>query len=102
MAEAEKRRMPVRTSDIEMDAPYDGWEATVRINMPVKEYDRMFDPETRYEAMGEAIIRWNFVDDDGDPIPPNADGVQELGFDLLRMLLEKIDKAVANPLAGTS
>jgi hypothetical protein len=79
--------------------PYEGWKATARINMPVREYNRLFSGSGRCEAMAEAVVDWNFVDDDGDPIPVTPEGMEMLGFDLMRMLLQKIDEAVAAPLA---
>lgn len=95
-----KRRMPVRTSKIEMDAPYEGWKATVRINMPVREYNRLFSGSGRMEALAEVVQDWNFVDDNGDPIPITPEGMEMIGFDLMRMLISEVDEAVAAPLAS--
>lgn len=95
-----KRRMPVRTSPIEIGAPYTGWRATVRTNMPIRDYNRIFVGQGRFEALAEIVQEWNFVGDDGEPIPITAEGMQALGFDLLQMLIREIDEAVARPLAS--
>jgi hypothetical protein len=103
MADVENRRMPVRTSRVEMDAPYEGWTATVRVNVPMQQYEKLFARQTRYEAMAEVVQGWNFVDDDGEPIPITPEGIgANVGLDLFKMLLEKVDEAIAAPLAPRS
>ncbi len=98
------RKMPTRTAKIVLDGDYDGWEATVRINIPIGTYNRIFfsnDWDEKREALNEVIREWNFVDDNGDAIslPLTPEDFGKLPLDLLIALSRKIDEAVTAPLA---
>lgn len=60
------RRRPIRTGIVRLEGDYLGTEATVRLNPPFETFDR-FRTDTR-AALGEVILEWNLVDDDGKPV----------------------------------
>ena len=106
----EKRRMPVRTRTAQLDGEWQGWEVTVRTSVPFGKYSAAVGRLTAFAAITkeqlevmapeqiaevtESIksyidlvemlaISWNYVDEAGDPIPCNREGVESLPFALL-------------------
>lgn len=93
------RRMPVRTATVELDGDYAGWRATVRTNAPFANFLRLSqlgagDGQEMMAALGEVyallpklVMGWNFVDEDGAPLPCNAEGFAQLPGDLMLKLI---------------
>lgn len=60
------RRRPIRTATITLNGDYQGTEATVRLNPPLRVYDE-FSTDVR-KALGQVVLAWNLVDDDGKAV----------------------------------
>lgn len=96
------RKRPVRTAEIELPAPYEGWTATVRTNMPMATYDALDTaaPQERLKALASVILEWNFVDDAGDQILITPEAIYKaLSMDEIVLTLQAVDGAVADFLA---
>jgi hypothetical protein len=103
-----KRRMPVRTKRVDLDGDYEGWWAEVRTNAPFGVFLNMMemlsggddtDNVKVARAMGELIAslptlvrNWNFVDEEGDPLPCDINGMRRIPQDLLLVLLTAMQK----------
>lgn len=89
-----KRKMPVRTAEIELTGDYEGWKATVRTNPPWSVYELLQGGELSgiREALGELLMEpWNFVDEEGQPLgKPSPEVVMRFPLDLVNQLLGKI------------
>ena len=99
------RKRPVRTAEIELPAPYEGWTATVLTSMPMALYDALESGtfQERLEALTKVVLEWNYVDDAGAPVPIEAAAIRaKLGFAELRLTLQAIDQAVEDFLAAVS
>lgn len=99
----EVRRMPVRTATVVFDGDYAGWEATIRTNIPVRVLEDMRSGEVdRIQAAVAGIVQsWNFVDEQGEPIPVEPDRIGDLPIDLLGALIEGVRDKTQIP-KGTS
>lgn len=66
----EKRRMPVRTSRIELDGAWKGWWFEARTNVPLGLLGDFQSGNMRLitAALQEIVIDWNFVDEHGAPL----------------------------------
>lgn len=69
---ATKRRMPVKTQKIQLGGEWDGWEFTARTNPSISVFDKLTSGDFHLicEALGECILGWNFVDEEGEPMLP--------------------------------
>ncbi len=92
----EDRRMPVRTKELKLTGEWEGWTVTVRANPSLASLQKAQSTaraveEGRlvpaFEALAEFLAGWNFVDEEGAPIPCNAEGLQALPVDLLTALM---------------
>jgi hypothetical protein len=72
---------PVRTAEIALDEiGYTGWSATVRLNPRSSVYDQLvlFEEGAWWAAFGQIVLDWNFVDEQGEPLPlPRATGSEK-------------------------
>lgn len=41
---------------------------------------------TLFDTLGDALIEWNYEDDNGDPVPATPDGLRSLDLDFVTML----------------
>jgi hypothetical protein len=61
------------------DMGYEGWEALVWYNAPTRYYAEMFDirdnPEKAINRILDVVVEWNFIDEDGEPVPHDLDGL---------------------------
>ncbi len=106
------RRMPIKTRVVELDGDYAGWRATVRTNAPFANFLRLSqlsgeDNAATVKALGEVyamlpklVHGWNFVDEDGEPLPCNAEGFAQLPTDLVLALVGAIGNAGADDPKG--
>jgi hypothetical protein len=96
---AAERRMPVRTATIVLNSEYEGWQATMRTNPPLRVYEEMQSGtvERVKVALAGVIVDWNFVDEAGEALPASAEGVMALPADLLQQLITAWQVAVAQP-----
>lgn len=90
-----KRRMPVRTAQIELDGEYEGFSFTLRTNAPLYVLAGLSsgDLPRITEALAEVLIDWNFPDENGDPLPPpSTETVGQLPFDLVGIIASHFNK----------
>jgi hypothetical protein len=91
-------RTAVRTVEIALDGDYEGWSASMRINPPMRIMDELRSGDIpRYRAaLAEVISAWNFVDDEGRPLPLPKDGIEwdALPFDLESRLVLAYGRAI--------
>lgn len=95
-------RMPVKTKEIDLDGEWAGWKFTVKRNAPLDVLLRIEDLKTDTANLGglidvlpEIVIRWNFVDEAGEPLPLTPAGMRQLPMDLFQAVMEAFG-AVAN------
>ena len=112
------RRMPVRVQRVELTGEYEGWWADIRTNPPVGLW---MDARERITADGgdavssataavdgligvvAAVLKnWNFVDEAGAVLPPDAAGVRRLPLDLIGELFNLTKAGVEQAPLGTS
>lgn len=107
------RVMPVKIERVYLDGDYEGWWADLRVNAPFGMFLGMLDllggdlegdqaAGIRIaRALGELVVAlavvvkaWNFVDEAGQPLPCNLDGLKRLPKDLV---LDLANRSQAGP-----
>ena len=98
------RRLPIKTRTVELDGDYAGWTATVRTNAPFSHFLKLAsltndDGQAALAALAEIygllpklIFAWNFVDEEGQPLPCNETGFAALPADLMVQLIAAINQ----------
>jgi hypothetical protein len=100
------RRMPVRTRVVELEGDYAGWRATVRTNAPFANFLKLASLGNTddgaavlsglaeiYGLLPRLVLDWNFVDEDGEPLPCNREGFAQLPADLMVLLVSAVNGA---------
>lgn len=107
------RKMPIKVARVYLDGDYEGWWADLRVNAPFGMFLGMLDllggdlegdqaAGIRIaRALGELVVAlagvvkaWNFVDEAGQPLPCNLDGLKRLPKDLV---LDLANRSQAGP-----
>lgn len=100
-----RRRMPVKTRRVELTGEYEGWWAVVRTNAPFSLFvglasvgdadgtGALTAMVSVYENLAKIVLDWNFVDEDGEPLPCDKRGFEAIGGDLLSALLGAVGQA---------
>ena len=98
---AAKRKMPVKTVTLDFGKDgYEGFTAETRTNSPVgliRQYIEMSADGTEDEArtlLLKLFPSWDFVDDDGKPIPHTAEGFDFMPPDLVRAMQRRRAEAL--------
>lgn len=98
------RRMPVRTVRVELEGDYADFSLTMRANPPLRTFTDMqsnADFAVLRETVRSLIVDWDFVDDQGQPIP--VGDLDAVSIDLFGMIitryLETITTVAAVPKA---
>lgn len=110
VAPSPRPTMPVRVARLDFSdvagGLYAGFEATVRINVPMavlSTLQQANEEASMYAGLLQIIRRWNFPDEDGSPLPVSAEGLGQVPADLIAALLSKFmqafEEAVAVPKA---
>lgn len=77
---------PIRTAEITLDEiGYVGWHATVRLNPRSSVYDQLLafeDAGGWWAAFGQVVLEWNFVGEQGEPLPLPREVASEKELDL--------------------
>jgi len=92
------RRMPIKTVEVEFDADgYPGFRATVRLNVPLWVSDdlRSGDEERARAAILLIFPAWDFVDEEGEPIPHTVEGIGKMPGDLAEGMLKRWGEVMA-------
>jgi hypothetical protein len=100
-----RRRMPIERAELTIDLPgYEDWRVTVRLNPSW----RLLEDDLRRalaagdtarfaKALTRIILDWNFVDEEGEPLPVSEEGVSALPDDLLAALVQAYFQARQPP-----
>ena len=91
------RRMPIRTVELDFtDDGYPGFHATGRLNVPLRVGDDMRSgEEQRARAAILAVFpAWDFVDEEGEPIPHSLEGIDGMPQDLLEAMFTRWSEAL--------
>ncbi len=90
--------LPVITKTIELEAPFEGWQFEARINPKLRTVSKLSSGQTDkiLEGLGELVIDWNFVDEEGNPLPPpgESDVMYDLTVDLAIKMADAIQVAI--------
>lgn len=91
---APARVLPIRTArltfDDVADGLYAGWEATVRLNPTTRQlraWQQAEGVEANLDTFARFVVAWNFVGEDGAPIPISGEGLQDVPDDLFSALI---------------
>ena len=108
-------RIPDKVALITFDGTdYEGAEVRAKLNVNFRYFSEIqatvAEGSTNglkvAELFGEtALISWNLEDDDGNPIPANADGMATIPVELVNLIVGNWAEAVADipdPLEGKS
>lgn len=100
------RRIPRQTQTVTLEAPgayYDGWQVTFRTNPPwsVLTAPEQQDPARLPQWLAQLIVEWDFVDEDGRPLPPTADGIAQLPAVLMAALTDAWRRVCEVPKASS-
>ncbi len=102
-----ERRMPIKVVTLKFDEDgYPGFTSKGRTNIPVRLSDdfQSGDEERGRAAMLVIFPEWDFVDEEGEPIPHTADGIGLMPQDLLGAMFirwaEVMRKAAGVPKAS--
>lgn len=95
-ANRKDRRMPLKTKDVNLTGEWEGWNAKLRVNPPIGPWINKMEQLTSMEGgkitqqltlmceiLADLLVSWNFVDEDGNDIPANLEGLLSLGMELL-------------------
>ena len=93
---AEVRKLPVRTTRVDLDGDYAGYWATMRLNPRRSTIDGLSSGETRpaCEALAKLIVAWNVTDEEGRPLEVTPDEVYDLPDEMLAIVIRKYLDAV--------
>jgi hypothetical protein len=105
-----KARMPVKTRTVHLDGDYAGFSATIRTNAPfglfltLSELQAGDDNLAGVRAFGELIrllpqlvLAWDVCDEEGNPIPCDAQGFRQVPAELLMALVGKLGEGETVP-----
>jgi hypothetical protein len=96
--------MPIKTACVTFDdIGYAGWQAELRLNVRARTYDAFLsqDRDEFWSAFTEIVCGWNFLSEDGEPLPLPRDGLgpRDLPIDLLNTLVLRYVEAMADSAA---
>ena len=92
LAPVPMRRAPVKEATLVLGGDYEGWTCRVRANPRLGILDDLTgnDSSRVLPAMEHICRAWDFVDENGEPLPqPGDGGVRELTSDLIQELLQR-------------
>lgn len=97
----ETRKAPIRKTRVELTGEYAGWWFDARVNPRMSTFSMVTsgDIDRLIEALSQLILAWNFVDEDGEPLPePYKDtaAIGSLASDLFNLVADSYVKAVTN------
>jgi hypothetical protein len=88
------RVLPIRSATLHFDdvadGLYAGWEATMRLNPTTRQlraWQQAEGVEANLDTFARFVVAWNFVGEDGEPIPISGDGLQDVPDDLFSALI---------------
>jgi hypothetical protein len=95
--------MPVKYRRVPLEGDYEGWWVEVRTNAPLASFlalTRLSEESglEAYEAllatMPRLVVNWDVADEEGEPLPCNAEGFQRVPGDLLLQIIRLASSAL--------
>ena len=112
MGNGKRFKLPTRTLRLVFDEDYGDADVVVKLDVPIGLFIEIQDmvEEGRqldmFRAFGEKVlVSWNLDDEEGKPLPANAEGMHAITPQFGAMLIQQWAEVVANPpapLAETS
>lgn len=113
------RRMPIRRERAELSGDYQGWWFEYRANPPLGRWGESLklitsfdsdDPKTGANAifgmvsvLEVLLLSWNFVDEEGQDLPLDKSGLNQLPLDLVNLVFSLATTGMtSSPLAISS
>lgn len=91
------RRMPIRTTRVQLEGDYADFSLVMRANPPLRIFTTIQqnqDFDTLRRILGELIVEWDFVDDEGAPIPTGE--LDAISIDLFGMIVTRYLATIAD------
>lgn len=98
----QKGQIVKRTKRVEFSGDYEGFEAVVWVNPPMKVLDQMQSGISKeiYDGICSLVILWNFRDEQGNPIEISPAGVRDsVPVDLVIKIVEIVSSEITSPKA---
>lgn len=90
------RRMPVRTTRVQLEGDYADFSLVMRSNPPLRIFTDIQENQdfaTLRRILGELIVEWDFVDEQGAPIPSGE--LDAISIDLFGMIVTRYLATIA-------
>ena len=94
------RRMPIRTARVQLEGDYADFSLVMRANPPLRVFTDIQanqDFPTLRTIMGELIVDWDFVDDQGEVIP--VGDLEAIPIDLFGQIVTRYLATIADSAA---
>ena len=96
-------KIPRRTVGMTFTGDYEGAEIEAQLDVSIGMFldiQELVSGDKALEVFGafgdSALISWNLLDDDGNPLPANGDGMRALPTAMGNLIIEQWMEAVAN------
>ena len=90
-----RRTMPVKTVTLDFtEDGYPGFTCKRRLNLPYGLVRRSLEPGSEEESrqvLLEVFPEWDFVDEDGEPIPHTVEAFDLLPEELVRAMVTRVE-----------
>lgn len=107
-AATEKRKMPIRSKEITLNGDWAGWTFTGRTNPTMATLDDLISGNYGriIDALDKLVSSWNFVDEEGQPLPDLAEARKDgtsrelmgrLTLDLAMEMTRALSDAITTP-----
>lgn len=104
------RRMPIKTRRVDLDAEYEGWWWEFRTNPPLGRWAEGVRLATSYDeadpgssanavdgmlkVLEVVLVDWNFVDEDGNALPKDREGLDRLPMEIMTAMFSKVNESI--------
>ena len=99
-------RIQKRTARLVFSGDYEGAEVVVRLDVPVSVFIQIQDMVSNddqfrvFEVFGDKVLEeWNIENDDGNPVPSTAEGMQNVPLEFANIIIEKWGEVSTQPSA---
>lgn len=95
----EKRKLPVKTAQFDLNGDYEGWNFTARVNPPIGVLRLIVSGEIDkiVSALSQTILDWNFVDERGRALgKPSEETIDLLPVDMLTQMAQMLADGIGN------
>lgn len=85
----EKRKLPIKIGELALNGEFEGWTFVGRTNPPMELVDHFLKGRVDV-GLGPVVYTWNFVDENGEPMPQPNDVREKDGQEAVDKLLKKL------------